>query len=137
MLNCVINTSAITHFIDLTKIPGGITEYLMKSDTAMTHLILIDCVDEKGLVYKITGVLYRHNLNIISNHEFVDRDTGHFFMRTEFAGDFDEAAVVEEIRSCLPGDAKIRLSPREKKKIVVMASREHHCLGDLLLRHEL
>jgi len=102
----------------------------------MTHCILIDCVDEKGLVHRITGVLYRHDLNIISNHEFVDRDTGHFFMRTEFAGDFDGAALVEEIRSSLPGDAVIRLSPREKKKIVVMASREHHCLGDLLLRHE-
>jgi formyltetrahydrofolate hydrolase len=29
-----------------------------------THLLLIDCPDAKGLVYTITGVLYRYGYNI-------------------------------------------------------------------------
>lgn len=101
-----------------------------------TYLLLIDCPDEKGLVHKITGVLYRNDLNIISNHEFVDRDTGHFFMRTEFSGGVTEKKVISELRTLLPEEVRIGLNARVKKNIVVMVSSEHHCLGDLLLRYE-
>ena len=45
--------------------------------------ILVNCTDEKGLIYKITRVLYEHELNIIKNGEFVDREANRFFMRTE------------------------------------------------------
>lgn len=100
------------------------------------HILLIECGDEKGLVHRITGVLFRHGLNIVSNHEFVDREAERFFMRTEFAGDFDPSRVMEELKGLLPGGARIAMTPRRKKEIIVMASTEHHCLGDLLLRHE-
>jgi len=46
------------------------------------QIILIDCPDEKGLVYNITKVIYDHELNIISNQEFVDIGSDYFFMRT-------------------------------------------------------
>jgi formyltetrahydrofolate deformylase len=100
-----------------------------------TQLLLISCADEAGLVYKITGVLYRHAANIISNHEFVDRDAGQFFMRTAFTGADDQAAVLAELRATLPATAAIRLAPQEKRRIVVLATKESHCLGELLLRH--
>jgi formyltetrahydrofolate deformylase len=101
-----------------------------------THILLIDCTDEKGLVHRITGVLFGSGLNIISNHEFVDRGSGHFFMRTEFAGEFSGRGVLDELRSRLPGDTRITLTEKRKKSIVIMVSREHHCLGDLIIRHE-
>ncbi len=101
-----------------------------------TYILLINCCDEKGLVHRITGVLFRHGLNIVSNHEFVDRDTERFFMRTEFAGEFNRGRVEEELAALLPGGTRIVITPRRKKDIIVMVSREHHCLGDLLLRHE-
>src|SRR4051794_17004564 len=44
------------------------------------HLLLIDCPDETGLIWKVTGVLFRRGFNIITNHEFVDRETVRFFM---------------------------------------------------------
>ena len=50
------------------------------------QVLHIDCPDEKGLVYKITEVLYRHNLNIVRNQEFVDTATQHFVMRTAYEG---------------------------------------------------
>ena len=31
------------------------------------YILLVDCSDEKGLIHKITGVLYENRLNIISN----------------------------------------------------------------------
>ncbi len=99
------------------------------------HILLIDCADEKGLVHRITGVLLGHGLNIISNGEFVDPVKGHFFMRTEFSGSFDEATMLDELRRVLPLESTIRLPQRTRKRIVVLVTREPHCLGDLLLRH--
>jgi len=100
-----------------------------------SHILLIDCEDHEGLIHKITGVLYRNNLNIISNGEFVEKETSHFFMRTEYSGESDEKAIENELRALLPQGARIKLNKKEKKNIVILATREHHCLGDLLLRH--
>jgi formyltetrahydrofolate deformylase len=101
-----------------------------------THILLIDCPDETGLVHRVTGVLYRHGCNIVSNHEFVDRDAGQFFMRTEFSGDLDADAIVKELCGLLPKSATIRLADDVPRRIVVLATKEPHCLGDLLIRHE-
>ena len=102
----------------------------------MAHLVLIHCPDEQGLIYKITGVLVKHGINIIRNSEFVDRESNQFFMRTEVAGEFDAAAVHEELRQILPPDATIRLTDNRQKNIVLLATKEHHCLSELLVRHE-
>ncbi|MDB5269275.1 MAG: formyltetrahydrofolate deformylase [Hymenobacter sp.] len=102
----------------------------------MAHLLLIHCPDEPGLVYKITGVLFKHGLNIIRNGEFVERDGNHFFMRTEVAGAFDPDALQADLRRALPPSAVIRLTTNQPKNIVLMATKEHHCLSELLVRHE-
>jgi len=99
------------------------------------HILLIDCPDETGLVYKITGVLYRHSYNIVTNNEFVDREAKHFFMRTEFSGEQNPAVVLDELRALLPASANLRLANTSKRRIVVLATKEYHCLGDLLIRH--
>ena len=102
----------------------------------MAHLLLIHCPDEPGLVFKITGVLFKHGLNIIRNGEFVERDGNHFFMRTEVAGAFDPEALQADLRTALPPSAVIRLTTNQPKNIVLMATKEHHCLSELLVRHE-
>lgn len=99
------------------------------------HILTVECADRAGLVHEITGVLYRHGVNVVGNHEFVDRDSGRFFMRTEFVGEAAAPAILEQTRARLPGDSRIRLSRLEPKRVVVLVSREHHCLGDLLIRH--
>lgn len=101
-----------------------------------THILLIDCPDETGLVHRITGVLCRHDCNIVSNSEFVDRDNVQFFMRTEFSGEVDAGALEREMRALLPAGAVIRMADAVPRKIVVLATKEPHCLGDLLIRHE-
>ncbi|MEX0905973.1 MAG: formyltetrahydrofolate deformylase [Balneolaceae bacterium] len=103
----------------------------------MAHRILmIDCPDEKGLVYRITRELYDRGLNIISNHEFVDSTTGYFFMRTVVDNGQDLNHEIEEkLTSLLPEPANIRLTSITNRPVVVMATKESHCLGDLLLRN--
>ncbi|MDR8394327.1 formyltetrahydrofolate deformylase [Aliifodinibius sp. S!AR15-10] len=100
------------------------------------EVVLIDCPDEKGLVHKITGVLYDHGLNIISNQEFVDAATDHFFMRTAFEGTDNSGQIKQDLRDALPTSANIRLTHKGNRKVVMMATKEPHCMGDLLLRHK-
>ncbi len=99
------------------------------------NLLLVDCPDEMGLIHRITGVLHRAGLNIVGNQEFVDAAAGRFFMRTEFVGNGASEAVADEVRALLPG-ARVRVATSGPRTIVVLATREPHCLGDLLLRHE-
>lgn len=99
------------------------------------HVLLVECEDRPGLVHGITGILFRSGVNVVGNQEFVDRAARRFFMRTEFDGAVDEAAIVAELRTILPSGAVLRLSRLTPKRVVVLASREHHCLADLLIRH--
>ncbi len=99
------------------------------------HILLIDCPDEKGLVYKITKTLYESDFNVLKNDEYVDNSSNHFFMRTEFSGDSNPNTVLEILQKELPKTANIRLNLQKKKDIVVLATKEHHCLGDLLIRY--
>jgi formyltetrahydrofolate deformylase len=100
-----------------------------------SRVLLIECADRKGLIHAVTGVLLRHGLNIVSNDEFVDEENGRFFMRTETDSDVDADALGGELRTLLPPGAVVRFAPRTKRRLVVLVTKEYHCLGDLLLRH--
>jgi formyltetrahydrofolate deformylase len=96
--------------------------------------VLIDCQDSKGLVYHISKVFYDRGLNIDNNREFVDKERGKFFMRTVVTGDFDAETLRRELVSAVPEDAHVRVIEPKPKKIVLMATKELHCLGDILIR---
>ncbi len=100
-----------------------------------SHILLIDCPDEKGLVYKITKTLYESDFNVLKTDEYVDNSCNHFFMRTEFTGEGDSGEILEKLQEGLPKTANIRLNPQKKKDIVLLVTKEHHCLGDLLIRY--
>jgi len=100
-----------------------------------SHILRIDCPDEQGLVHKITGVLFNAGYNILSNQEFVDLDAKHFFMRTAFEGPNAANTVVSYLEQMLPKDSVVKLVRAERQPIVILATTEAHCLGDLLIRH--
>jgi formyltetrahydrofolate deformylase len=100
-----------------------------------THRLLIACPDAPGLVHRITGVLFRGGFNIVSNHEFVDLSTAHFFMRTAFAGAPSTDGLADAVRAELPPGSSVRLAVAAPRSVVLLATKEAHCLGDLLLRH--
>jgi formyltetrahydrofolate deformylase len=114
----------------LTPIPIG-----RETISVPSHILRIDCPDEAGLVHKITGVLYNAGYNILSNQEFVDLESKHFFMRTAFEGSAAPDRVVSYLEQILPKDSAVKLTAAERQPIVIMATTEAHCLGDLLIRH--
>jgi formyltetrahydrofolate deformylase len=104
--------------------------------TPSTHVLLVTCSDRPGLIHAITGVLFRHGVNVVSNDEFVERDSQRFVMRSEFVGGDTRDALRDEVQSVLPPDAQVILAGFRSPRVLVFATREHHCLGELLLRHE-
>jgi formyltetrahydrofolate deformylase len=100
------------------------------------YRILIQCNDEKGLVYKVSSIFYHRNLNILSNNEFVDKTHNKFFMRSVVSGEADMISLKNELISALPADAHLEVIIPRKKRIVLMATKESHALGDILIRYE-
>lgn len=103
-------------------------------------VLLIKCKDAPGLVFKVGSVLYKYGLNIEQNSEFVDKSSGMFFMRTEISDTIesrtlDTKKLLNEIESTLNCPAEILIKTQEKKSIIILATKENHCLGDLLIRH--
>src|SRR5690606_5033684 len=85
-------------------------------------------------IYLVTKVLYNHSLNIIRNDEYVS-SSGYFFMRTEFEGRIDSQELIRSLYDELPEGINLNLNPQKKKDIVIMVTKEHHCLGELLIRY--
>ena len=96
--------------------------------------VLIDCEDTKGLVYLTSKVFYDRGLNIDNNREFVDKETNRFFMRTVVSGEFSSNELRESLKDILPTDATVTIIEPKKKDIVIMVTKESHCLGDILIR---
>ncbi len=100
------------------------------------YILKIDCADEKGLIYRISDVIFKYQLNVIKNDEYVDKEVGKFFFRAVLSGDMDAKAFLGTLSAMLPQNASISLDKKRRKNIVILATKENHCLGDILLKHE-
>lgn len=100
------------------------------------YRVLVDTQDEKGLVYKISDIFYKNSLNIIQNSEFVDNDINRFFMRSLVEGFIDKDTLLNLLIEVLPQESNIRVIEPKNKNIVIMATKELHALGDIIIRHE-
>ncbi len=47
-------------------------------------VLLIDCPDRKGLVARVSGLLYERGANILHADQHIDHELGLFFMRVEW-----------------------------------------------------
>ena len=114
----------------------GIPFFVAKSRTmADQHILLISCPDEMGLISKISSIVYAHGLNILLMREFVEEESNQFFMRMTLSGDLDRNRLLKVLKQAIPSDAWVEINPKEKKDIVLFATKESHCVGDLLNRH--
>jgi len=98
-------------------------------------IILIQCKDKVGLVAVIAQVMARNGINILSMREHVDTIEGQFFLRLATDSHSDADNLYHELKTLLPEDAIITVNPQPEKKIVVMVTKEYHCLGDILIRN--
>jgi len=100
------------------------------------YRILIDANDKKGLVHKVSTIFYNYDLNILSNSEFVDKQNNKFFMRSVVDGDVNLDELTSSLKEALCEETSIKVIEPKKKNIILMATKEMHALGDILIRHE-
>ena len=98
-------------------------------------VILIQCKDRVGLVAAIAGLMAGKNINIVSMREHVDTVANRFFLRlvTEQHANADELHM--DLKAVLPPDAYISVNPDPEKKIILLVTKEYHCLSDILVRN--
>ena len=99
------------------------------------HILLIKCKDEKGLLSKVTTLLFANDLNIIGMKEHVDELNNEFYLRCEYTGETNTIKLSETLKKMLPNNSLININPLKKKDIVIYATKEYHCLSDLLIRN--
>ncbi|VFP82201.1 formyltetrahydrofolate deformylase [Candidatus Erwinia haradaeae] len=88
----------------------------------------------KGLISKITNICDRNELNILENNQFIDDDTNLFFMRTDLEGYFDDNKFLKDLDCVLPVGSSCKLHFLRRQRIVILASQETHCVGELLIK---
>lgn len=101
--------------------------------------LVISCPDRTGIVAKVSSFLATYNGWITEANHHADPITGWFFMRNEIKADslpFD----LEQFRMAFDPIAKefsmnwTVADSTEKKNVVLMVSKESHCLVDILPR---
>jgi formyltetrahydrofolate deformylase len=114
-------------------------------------VLLIDCPDQKGLVARVSSLLYESGANILHADQHQDHGLGLFFMRVEWAlddaGDTEsggsaagEAFDLEKFKAVFAPLAaqlgmrwKLTTSAR-RPRVALFCSQYLHCMADLLHR---
>lgn len=104
-----------------------------------TFRLVISCPDGVGIVAKVSGFLATYNGWIIEANHHSDLSNGQFFMRHVIRADslpFDLAGFKQAFA---PVADQFNMTWRvtesaQKKKVMLMASKDSHCLIDLLYR---
>ena len=114
-----------------------------------TAVLLIDCPDRKGLVARVSGLLYEHGANILHADQHQDHDLGKFFMRVEWAlnagGSADQAEpasgfdLVQFNRAFAPIASELGMHwqigvMNLPTRVALFCSQYLHCVADLLHR---
>ena len=96
------------------------------------HVLTLVCDDRIGIVHAVSGFLTDRRCNILDSQQFGDPTTGKFFMRVHFDGD-GPASAFGAIAERYGMDWQLH-DEAVRSRLLVMVSREGHCLNDLLYR---
>ena len=102
------------------------------------YILTLSCPDRTGIVHNVSGWLLEQNGNIIEAQQFGDAETERFFLRIQFS--LPEKAAVADLQARFAPiadrfgmDANIYDAQR-KARLLILVSRQGHCLNDLLFR---
>ena len=110
----------------------------------MTHpeyILTLSCLDQRGIVHRVSGFLAEHGCNIIDSAQFGDAESQLFFMRVHFSLDepgVDNAQLrsdFAQLGEAMKLDWEMR-DARAKPRVMLMVSKIGHCLNDLLFRYK-
>jgi formyltetrahydrofolate deformylase len=102
------------------------------------YILTLSCPDRTGIVYRVTGLLYDLGCNILDAQQFGDEESARFFLRVHFdLPDPSEAPTLQEGLASLADSFGMDWNlhdARRRARLLVLVSRQGHCLNDLLFR---
>ena len=113
------------------------------ASTAPEWVLTLSCPDRPGIVHAVSGVLAGLGGNITESQQFGSPVTGRFYMRVQVAlapastGPDDAAAALETALAPVANEFDLTWELDRVGRhvpIVIMVSKEAHCLHDLLFR---
>ncbi|WP_202845009.1 formyltetrahydrofolate deformylase [Luteimonas saliphila] len=102
------------------------------------HVLTLSCPDRTGIVYGVSGLLFEHGCNILDAQQFGDPESGRFFLRVHF--DTPDPARIDLVHASFSRLAATHAmdwrlhDARRRARLLVLVSRQGHCLNDLLFR---
>ena len=101
-------------------------------------ILTLSCPDRIGIVHSVTGWLLSQHGNIVDAQQFGDVDAGRFFLRVHFKlplpADVDTLqASFAPVADKFSMQASFHDATR-KARLLILVSRQGHCLNDLLFR---
>ena len=104
--------------------------------------LLLYCQDRKGLVFVIARFLLQHGGNILHADQHQDAELGLFFIRIQWSltgFDLDQQGFARVFAPLATGYGFTWRVFMERKRpaVAIFVSRYHHCLVDLLYRHQI
>jgi formyltetrahydrofolate deformylase len=105
----------------------------------MDLIASLQCEDQPGIVHAMTSAVLACGGNIIENQQFTDPTTNSFVMRTRFETSQNLEGATKALKDGLAKfNPDLRIRPTEEKpRVLVMVTKESHCLRDLLYLVEL
>lgn len=105
-----------------------------------TYILTISCADTVGIVAAVSGFLLQNNCFIIESTQFGDPSTLKFFMRVVFTIQDDQLSFQQVQSKFTPCAKKFAMDWRlwdanQKMRLLLMVSKQGHCLNDLLHRY--
>ena len=106
--------------------------------TSRSFVVTTACENRPGIVAALSTAMFELSGNILEAQQFDDTETGRFFARIVFDAtrDLDEDAISSHLAPIVERfsmDAQVRERGR-RRRVLLLASRFDHCLGDLLYR---
>ena len=102
-------------------------------------VLTVTCPDGTGIVAAVTGFIATHGGWVVEAAQHSDLTTGQFFQRIEIMADSLPFDGDEFARRFAPVADEFELSwhlrdTEKRRRVVVLASKEDHCLADMLHR---
>jgi formyltetrahydrofolate deformylase len=97
-------------------------------------VLTLSCPDRVGVVHAVTGFLAEHDANILDSQEWGDPHTGRFFMRVHVQGTPALAVGFRQVADRFDMEWELH-DVAARPKVLVLVSKQGHCLHDLLYRH--
>jgi formyltetrahydrofolate deformylase len=100
-------------------------------------ILTLSCDDRPGIVAGVSALLFERGANILDAQQYDDQETDRFFMRVVFdpgeAGAEAWRAAFQPLAESYAGTWTLR-GRKERRRVMLLASQQDHCLADLIWR---